>query len=100
MGDVAKLKLVERAPAGKPQPQLEVIAYIETLLVRARAGGIQAIAAAFVSPDGAPCTGWSRGDGKSLAYLLLTAATCLEHELVDGLNKTTIDLPPPSEEPA
>lgn len=101
MDNVRRLKVVERAPTDKPRPQPKVIDYLKRTLARAESGELQAAAVAYVSADGFPCTGWHRGDTPpATSFVLITAAACLQHEMVEELNAAATLVPPPSEEPA
>lgn len=75
-------------PAGPSEPSAPdelVIAVLEELLERAKAGEISAIAYAYLLPEYTLGTGWAGaetgGNGISLGF----AVSALQHEYYDGL---------------
>jgi hypothetical protein len=71
---------------GGPQPQPDVIEFIENLLERAKAGRVQSVAVCYVTEDYHPADGWMHGDRLIDRFILPTAVSCLIARLADGLN--------------
>lgn len=72
----------DRDAAAQPNPK--VIAYLEKILDRAKAGEVQSVAMAFVRANGYPSYGWHGFDGVTQFALhsgLMTMLTAIENEM-------------------
>ena len=83
-------------PANEPVPQ--VVAFIERLLVRAKAGDVRAIGVTYVCGNGHRVYGWERDADPDLTYRLHSAIICLAHEFTNDINVTSADVSQKSEE--
>ena len=75
-------------PTNEPVPQ--VVAFIERLLARAKAGDIRAIGVAYVRGNGHIADGWDRDGDPGLIYRLHSAIACLMHEFTNDVNSTSV----------
>lgn len=94
--DVRTLSIVPRAPA-LPEPQPNVVTFIEGLLARAKAGEIQSIAVTYAAENGHPCDGYSRGNREIDTFILAAGVLCLSAKIADILNSTETTCPAPEE---
>ena len=90
------LSIVPKAPA-LPEPQPNVILFIEGLLARAKAGEIQSIAVTYAAENGHPCDGYSRGSRGIDTFILAAGILCLSAKIAGILNETEDRVPPPEE---
>lgn len=72
-------------PPAIGDPNLDLIVELESLLGRARAGEIQAVAWAYSTQDGTVGTGW-RG-AKGTRHFISTALLILQHRYSEALRK-------------
>jgi len=76
------------------QPQANVIAKLEQLLERAKAGQIRAIAFTFVKPGGWLCDGWE--DDSGTVHLLMAGISYLQNRFATSVNmRDEVDASPP-----
>jgi len=81
---------------GSPDPQ--IIAFLERILARAKAGEIRAIALTYVKPNGRPSEGWHFGAIPDDIFVLHSGAACMVDNLTRTLNSeesTEPAAPPP-----
>jgi hypothetical protein len=76
------------AAASEPVPQ--VVAFIERLLERAKAGDVRAIAVAYIRSNGHPADGWDRDADPDLVYRLHSAIACLMGGFTDDVNSSSV----------
>lgn len=84
-GNVVSLTGKEAVVAGAPDPG--VVDFLESMLARAKAGEMRAVAITYVRGNGRPSEGWYSGKVPNDIFVLHSGATCMLGNMTDMLNR-------------